>query len=78
MLFCFGVLGTLDDDKMLPRNQLLELVRAGADGILSIGYLGTILVIDGFARDVKFIGDELQQGRRRFFRGKPDRVAIDD
>src|SRR5688572_4338064 len=78
MFLDVGVFEVFRDDKVLSLNQLLEFIRASADGKLSVAYIRPVLVIDSFAGDIKFIGEKLQQRRGRLLGRKADRVLVDD
>src|SRR3990167_6120711 len=58
------------------RNELLELIGAGADRILAVGYIRAVLVVDGFTGHDETVEEIFGQRRCGFFSREPYGVVV--
>ena len=64
------------NNKALAGNQLSELIGPGANRMLAVRNIGTVLVIDGFTRDDDAVEKIVEQRRSGLFGRDPDGVFI--
>ena len=76
VLLPHGMAFVFADDEPLPWNEFAELVGTRTDRVLSIGHVGSVLVVDRFAGDDDAVEKILEQRRGGFFRHHFDSVLI--